>query len=152
MLTTEIKRTDQLPAAELLEILEARVRVFVVEQHCAYQEVDIKDRRAEHVILRQNGRLAAYARIIPSDDKNAVSFGRVLVVKTCRGQGLARQLILATLARINQIAPAKPIKIQAQNYLRHFYADFGFTPISSVYLEDGIPHVDMLRQPKNQAN
>lgn len=147
MLTTEIKPTDELLPAELLEILAARVHVFVVEQACAYQEVDDKDRQAVHVMLRENGQLVAYARIVESADPNAISFGRVLVVKAARGRGLARQLLQATLAEISRRASGKPIKIQAQNYLRGFYVEFGFAATSDVYLEDGIPHVDMQKQP-----
>lgn len=150
MLTTETKTTGQLSPAELLDVLEARVRVFVVEQHCAYQEVDDKDRQAVHILLRENGRLAAYARIIPSDTTAAIRFGRVLVVQEYRGRGLARTLIKTVLATIEQLAPGKVVKIQAQNYLRHFYAEFGFIPTSAVYLEDGIPHVDMLKPPSGK--
>ncbi|MFD1393522.1 GNAT family N-acetyltransferase [Lacticaseibacillus jixianensis] len=148
MLTEEIKRTAALAPAELIEIMAARVRVFVVEQHCPYQEIDAKDGAAQHVILRQGGKLAAYARIVPHDDGVSVSFGRVLVPAEYRGHGYGRQLIQAVLAQLATIAPHQQIKIQAQNYLRAFYAQFGFSPVSAVYLEDGIPHVDMVKTPK----
>lgn len=143
--TIEIKSTGGLTPAALLELMAARVKVFVVEQNCAYQEVDDKDQVAQHVIMRQAGHLVAYARIVPHDDGEHISFGRVLVVKQYRGQGLAKKLLTATLAAIATQYPQQTIKIQAQAYLQAFYASFGFKPVSAVYLEDGIPHLDMVK-------
>ncbi|MFD1484192.1 GNAT family N-acetyltransferase [Lacticaseibacillus baoqingensis] len=139
-----IKATTELTTTELLTVLAARVRVFVVEQQCAYQEVDASDFAAQHVMLMQAGQLVAYARIIPHADGQHISFGRVLVVKEYRGRHYGRQLVAAVLAEIHRTHPQAAIKIQAQNYLRDFYASFGFQPVSAVYLDDGIPHIDML--------
>ncbi|WP_179394804.1 GNAT family N-acetyltransferase [Lacticaseibacillus absianus] len=144
MTTIEIKPTAALTPAELVELFEARVRVFVVEQHCAYQEVDEKDLTAWHVILRRSGRLVAAARIVPHDDGEHISFGRVLVTRDARGQHLATGLITETLLAIAAHFPGQSIKIQAQVYLRDWYGSFGFVPVSEPYLEDGIPHVDMV--------
>jgi ElaA protein len=140
-----IKDTAELTAAELIAIMRARVRVFVVEQNCPYQEVDAKDDTARHVMLQRGGQLIAYARIVPHDDGVHMSFGLVLVVQEYRQQHLGRQLVAATIAEMQRLYPGQPIKIQAQNYLRDFYASFGFTAVSDVYLEDGIPHVDMIK-------
>lgn len=142
----QIKTTAELTSTELITIMQARVAVFVVEQNCPYQEVDAKDATATHVMLWQGTKLVAYTRIIPHDDGQHISFGRVLVTKAYRGQQYGRQIVAATLDAISQHYPDQAIKIQAQDYLRDFYGSFGFKPVSETYLEDGIPHVDMVRQ------
>lgn len=143
---TTITATSDLSSQQLLEILAARTRVFVVEQHCPYQEVDDADKTALHVTLRQTGKLVAYARILPAPNCQPVRFGRVLVAKEMRGMGLAKQLVATTLATIASRFPSQPVQIQAQAYLRQFYGSFGFVPVSDIYLEDGIPHIDMVLQ------
>ncbi|KRK69981.1 GNAT family N-acetyltransferase [Lacticaseibacillus nasuensis] len=151
-ITTTITPTTELTAPQLLEIMTARVAVFVVEQDCAYQEADAADRTALHVCLRRDGRLVAYARLLPHADGHHMSLGRVLVVKSARGAGLGRQLVNTCLAALAERFPGQPVKIQAQAYLQDFYASFGFTPVSAVYLEDGIPHLDMVLADKNGDN
>lgn len=135
------KPFNALTTTELFHIYQVRVAVFVVEQACAYPEVDEKDLIAWHLFYQENGKILAYARIIPSE--SAVHFGRVLVVETDRHLGLGRQLIEKVLTEIQRQWADKPIHIQAQTYLRDFYASFGFQAISEAYLEDGIPHIDM---------
>ncbi|MGV3059716.1 GNAT family N-acetyltransferase [[Pasteurella] aerogenes] len=135
------KPFNALTTTELFRIYQVRVAVFVVEQACAYPEVDEKDLIAQHLFYQENGKILAYARIIPSE--SAVHFGRVLVIETARHLGLGRQLIEKVLTEIQRQWSDKPIHIQAQTYLRDFYASFGFQAISEAYLEDGIPHIDM---------
>ncbi|KRM60789.1 acetyltransferase [Paucilactobacillus vaccinostercus DSM 20634] len=139
-----IKTTAELTSAELLMILKERTRVFVVEQHCPYQEVDDQDDEACHVMLQDHGQLVAYTRIIKHLDGINMSFGRVLVVMAYRGQQLGRQIVAETIKVLRQQFPGAPIKIAAQSRLRDFYGSFGFRPVSDVYLEDDIPHIDML--------
>lgn len=115
--------------------------VFVVEQACAYPEVDGQDLIALHLFYEENGQIQAYARIVPT--KNAVRFGRVLVVEAARRCGFGRELVRRILDTVRQRWPKLPIRIQAQDYLKDFYAGFGFRAVSDVYLEDGIPHIDM---------
>jgi ElaA protein len=136
--------TGELNAMQMVEIMRERIRVFVVEQECSYQEADDKDLEARHVMLRQGNRLVAYARIVPHDDGVHMSLGRVLVIKEFRGCGLARKLVGAGLAEIRRLYPGQGIKIAAQRRLKDFYGSFGFVPVSDVYLEDGIAHIDML--------
>lgn len=143
-LTLSIKSTAEMTSTELWEVFQERVKVFVVEQNCPYQEVDEKDQNARHVMIKRNGRLVAYARIVPHDDPNYISFGRVLVVKEFRGQHLAQRLVQVTLDEIKRVAGIRQVKIAAQSYLQNFYAQFGFKPVSDVYLEDNIPHLDMV--------
>jgi len=137
-----VKSTNELSPKELIDILQARVAVFVVEQNCPYQEVDADDYNDLHVCLVENGDLKAYTRIIDKGDH--ITFGRVLVVEKYRKSGLGEKIVAATIDEIKKRFPNQPIQIQAQAYLQKFYTQFGFKAISDVYLEDNIPHLDML--------
>lgn len=137
-----VKSTNELSSKELIDIFKARVAVFVVEQNCPYQEVDDDDYQDLHVCLVENNQLKAYTRIIDKGDH--ITFGRVLVVEKYRKEGLGKKIVAATIDEIKQRFPNQPIQIQAQAYLQKFYTGFGFKAISDVYLEDNIPHLDML--------
>ncbi|TCT15127.1 ElaA protein [Bibersteinia trehalosi] len=137
------KTFAELSSLDLFEIYYARTAVFVVEQNCAYQEVDYKDLQAVHFFAKNAKKLTAYCRLIPSDD--SVHIGRVLVVKEARSSGLARELVQKAIAYCQEHFPAQPIHAQAQSYLQAFYEGFGFKAVSEVYLEDGIPHLDMVK-------
>lgn len=137
----QLKPFHQLSTEELFEIYRVRTEVFVVEQHCAYQEVDEKDKIAWHLFLQEKEKVIAYCRIIPPPHRLAI--GRVLVAKSARGKGLAHQLMKQALDFCQQQWQGIPIYIQAQTYLEPFYQGLGFHPISDSYLEDGIPHLDM---------
>lgn len=138
-----VKELTELTAKEFFEVTKERIKVFVVEQNCPYQEIDDEDSVAKHVILKNdNNQIMAYTRIIERTDY--VTFGRVLVVKEFRGQQLGKKIVNLTLTEIDKLNLNKKIKISAQNYLTDFYAEFGFEVISDVYLEDNIPHIDML--------
>ncbi|WP_258088838.1 GNAT family N-acetyltransferase [Weissella fangxianensis] len=142
--TLTIKNNNELTSSELITIMQARTKVFVVEQNCAYQEVDDADFNARHVCLTNDHDLVAYTRIISDDDPNYIRFGRVLVATSYRHQQFGRQIVTETIKEIRRLYPEKDIKIGAQNYLRNFYESFGFQAVSDVYLEDDIPHIDML--------
>lgn len=137
-----VKELDQMTSTEFFEVAQERVKVFIVEQNCPYQEIDEDDRIAKHVMLKKEGQLVAYTRIMERED--VVTFGRVLVVKDYRNQELGKKIVALTLAEINGLETHKDIKISAQNYLVDFYQAFGFNVVSDVYLEDDIPHIDML--------
>ena len=137
-----IKTFQNLTALELWKIYQLRVAVFVVEQNCAYQEVDEKDLKALHLFAKNSQKLTAYCRIIPEQD--GVHIGRVLVTKEARGTGLAKKLMTQALTVCQQKWQSEKIYVQAQAYLQDFYQSVGFKPISEVYLEDGIPHLDMV--------
>lgn len=138
-----VKKLAEMTAEEFFEVAKERVKVFVVEQTCPYQEIDEDDQIAKHVILKNDDdQIMAYTRIM--DRVDHVTFGRVLVVKEFRGQELGKEIVRLTLAEIDQLNLKKDIKVSAQNYLTDFYGAFGFEVISDVYLEDDIPHIDML--------
>lgn len=133
-----IKKTSELSIEELTRIFIERVKVFVVEQDCAYQEVDEEDFNAKHVIVKDGENIAAYARLL--EDEEAIRIGRVIVVKDYRGSGLSTKMLQFILKNIDH---SKPIRLSAQTYIKHMYESVGFKTISDEYLEDDIPHVDM---------
>lgn len=140
-------RLDALTREQLYAIFAAREAVFVVEQHCAYQELDGLDARSHHLVAWQEDEVAAYLRVVEPGAKFAEpSIGRVLVTRRFRLTGLGRHLMAHAIRHVDTLYPGQPIRISAQTYLRDFYGSFGFDACSETYLEDGIPHVEMLRR------
>lgn len=145
----EVKTLDEMTTKEFCKIAEERTKVFVVEQDCPYQEIDQLDYTAHHLVLRDDqGNFVGYTRIMDKD-KDHSTFGRVLVCQQYRKHKYGRQLVQATIDETKKIFPEKAIKIQAQAYLQKFYESFGFKPVSDVYLEDNIPHLDMVMENKD---
>lgn len=143
-MTWKLYRFDELTATELYEMLKLRVDVFVVEQNCPYPELDNLDQQSVHLAYRENGKILAYARLVPGEIKYGVpSIGRVIVDPAARGRGLSRELMNRSVDFIFTEWQPSEIRLQGQLYLKEFYQSFGFNPISDVYDEDGIPHVDM---------
>ncbi|MFC4410517.1 GNAT family N-acetyltransferase [Chungangia koreensis] len=139
------KSFDELTTIELYHILKVRTDIFVVEQKCAYPEIDGHDGVSLHLFSLQNGEIAAYARLVPAGEKyEQASIGRVLVIPAKRKSGLGRQLVSQAIDKIKEEWDVKEIKLQAQSHLESFYGSFGFQPVSEIYDDDGIPHVDML--------
>ena len=140
------KTFDQLTTLELYSILRLRAAVFVVEQDCVYQDVDNKDQKAIHVFAKQDEEVVAYTRIFKAGAYfQEASIGRVVVLPAKRGTGLARDMMLQAIVYIEQNLPDKTIRISAQTYLKEFYASLGFKQVGVEYLEDGLPHIGMLR-------
>lgn len=140
------QRLDDLGGRQLHAILAAREAVFVVEQQCAYQEADGRDLHAWHLTAWAAGHVAGYLRVVDPGRKYAEpSLGRVLTTAAFRGMGLGRRLVDEGLRRCALAFPGEAIRISAQQRLERFYREFGFQVVSEPYLEDGIPHVEMLR-------
>ena len=141
----EIKAFDQLSLQELYTILTLRTNVFVIEQACPYPEVDGKDPNCLHLLGTINGELVAYLRILPAGQSyDEVSIGRVVIKPSHRGKGLGRLMMEQAIHCITNEWKESQIKIGAQSYLEKFYQSLGFEPVSEVYLEDDIQHLDML--------
>lgn len=137
---------DDLEAAQIYALFAARQAVFVVEQQCAYQDLDGYDIDAEHLIAWSDNELAACLRLLAPGVKFAEpSLGRIITTGNFRGTGLGRELIRKGISRAEQRYPHQPIRIGAQAHLERFYGTLGFTRASDLYLEDGIPHIEMLR-------
>ncbi|WP_169978000.1 GNAT family N-acetyltransferase [Tautonia rosea] len=139
-----------LSVEHLYEAMALRQRVFVVEQSCPYLDADGLDPIAWHLLGWQDDanarRLIAAARVFdrrPGAEAEA-SIGRVVVDRSVRGRGVGRSLMAEAIDRCRQIAPGKTIHLRAQSYLQQFYEGFGFRPISSPFLYDGIVHIDMI--------
>lgn len=140
-----IKNFQDLTTLELYQILLERVNVFVVEQECAYPEIDNKDQESYHLFVKDQGELVAYARLLPAGvSYESASIGRVLVRKDFRKTGLGKELMERGMVFLKDKLDEKVIKLQAQEYAQKFYGALGFKVISDVYPEDNIPHVDML--------
>jgi ElaA protein len=140
-------RLDGLTAREVHDILQARTAVFVVEQACVFQDMDGADPESWHLFARRGGDIAAYCRLVPAGIKFAEpSIGRVITTRAARGTGLGRELMREALARCEALWPGSAIRIGAQLHLERFYGSLGFARDSEPYDEDGIPHIEMVRQ------
>ncbi|WP_118972713.1 GNAT family N-acetyltransferase [Taibaiella koreensis] len=141
---------DTLSTAELYSLLQLRSRIFVVEQNCPYQDLDDKDQAALHLWCNdEQGLAVAYCRILPAGASYPeVSIGRVANDTAIRGKGIGRQLMQEALDSIRKHWGAVPVRISAQEYLQRFYESMGFEPVGAAYLEDNIPHIEMLLRAK----
>ena len=138
-----VKRFDELSTDELYEILRLREAVFVVEQACAYQDIDGKDRGAIHAWLSDGDGIAAYLRVLDRgvyDEE--VAIGRVISLR--RRQGYASALLREGIGIARESFSASVISVEAQVYARSLYEKLGFRQASEEFLEDGIPHIRML--------
>ncbi len=144
----EIKFFDRLTAIELYNIMRLRAEVFVVEQNCPYQDADGKDLKCFHLMgYNETKELIAYSRIVPKNVSYAeVSIGRVVSSPKVRNTGAGRALMQKSIEEITLKYGAVPIRIGAQLYLKKFYESFGFIAEGSDYLEDDIPHIEMLKK------
>lgn len=137
---------DELSNIELYQIMRLRSEVFVVEQDCVYQDLDNKDQKALHVFGTKENEVVAYTRIFkPGDYFKNTSIGRVVVAADQRKYGYGKQIMLASLNVIEERFPNTTVEISAQTYLLKFYTELGFERTGEEYLEDGIPHVRMIK-------
>jgi len=142
----EVKNFEELSTNELYAILQLRSEVFVVEQDCVYQDIDGKDERALHIMGWENGILVAYTRCFQAGDYfDEASIGRVLVRENYRKMGYGHAITKASIEAIKTNFKADKIKLSAQVYLVIFYESHGFKTFGDRYMEDGIPHIAMLR-------
>jgi ElaA protein len=145
MLEIKIKTFEELNTAELYNLLQLRSEVFVVEQDCVYQDVDGKDQKALHVIGFKNDKIVAYTRIFkPGDYFKETSIGRVVVQENERQYKYGYDIMKASIKAIKTHYNATEIRISAQMYLKRFYNNLEFTEVGEEYLEDGIPHINMV--------
>lgn len=140
-------RFDDFTGPELYAVLQLRSAVFVVEQHCVFQDMDNADAQALHLLGLQEGRLVAYARCFAAGGPFAeASIGRVLTHTSLRGRGAGHLLIEKAIVYLTQQWGPQAIRIGAQRHLQAFYQRHGFEKAGLLYLEDGIEHIEMLRR------
>jgi ElaA protein len=137
----------ELTGEELYATLRLRQQVFVVEQHCAYLDLDNLDQHAIHMLCIGEGKLLAYQRCLaPGLSYPESSLGRIVVSPALRGQQLGRELVRRGIEHNLLQWPGSGIRINAQAHLQDFYAALGFAPEGSEYLEDNILHQQMCYQ------
>ena len=142
-----IKYFHQLTTQELYNILQLRSEVFVVEQNCIYQDIDGKDQKAIHIFIKENKDVLAYSRIFDEREYfENPSIGRVVVKKEKRRTELGKKIMVEGAKYIKKRFRNKKIEISAQKYLKFFYNDLGYKFTGNEYLEDGIPHIRMIKQ------
>lgn len=149
MFTFHCKPFADLSLLELYDSMALRQEVFIVEQNCPYLDADGKDKAAWHLLgYKEQKQLIAYARLLPKgvSYEHYVSIGRIVSSPSVRRTGAGKALVQEALNCCNKLFPNQAIKISAQQYLLHFYESFGFVATGEEYLEDGIPHVGMIKR------
>jgi len=145
---TLVKAFHELSPDELYQIMRLRIEVFVIEQQCFYQDADNKDQHCHHVMLLNNNELAAYARIVPAGlSFEEVAIGRVITSAKVRGTGAGKILMEKAIQTCRELFGNVPIRIGAQTYAKAFYAALGFEASGTEFMEDGIPHIEMVARP-----
>lgn len=148
------KHFNELSIHELYEIFRLRMEVFVVEQNCPYQDADKKDLESYHLMGFQKANdqteLVAYSRILPPGISfPEPSIGRVITSPNVRRTGTGRYLMQESISIVKEKYGDASIRIGAQSYLKKFYEGFGFVSEGEEYLEDGIPHREMVKKYDN---
>jgi len=137
----------------LYAVLQLRTAVFVMEQNCAYQDMDGNDQAALHVTGHLDAKLVCYARILPPGLKySGASIGRVITAMKFRGGGYGRQLMGVAIEYCHQHFSGEAITLSAQQQLEDFYLSMGFVTVSEAYMEDGISHIEMLMKWPGQGS
>lgn len=146
MLNWQFKHFNDLTLIEFHDIVSLRIKVFVVEQNCPYQELDGKDKKCYHLLCRnEKGALVGTFRILPPGlSYQEASIGRVVIDNEYRGLKTGHKMMEEALNFIEKEFGSSNVRISGQKYLENFYEKHGFTTTGKEYLEDGIPHVEMI--------
>ncbi len=150
-------RFDELTPREVHDAFQLRSAVFVVEQTCPFLDIDGVDPQCWHLLGWRGqpprgqdstpGELVAYARLVPPGVKfPEPSIGRVITSLAVRRTGAGHALMREAIERAGMLWPGQRLRIGAQMYLRDFYGSHGFTQSSEPYDEDGILHIEMIRE------
>ena len=116
--------------------------MFIVEQNCAYQDIDGLDETAYHMWHEDENGIAAYVRLLPPGVRfEDPAIGRVIAVR--RRSGVGSQIMRAAQSAVREVFGADSVTIEAQVYAREFYEKLGFVQQSDEFDEDGIPHILM---------
>jgi len=143
-LTWKVSRFEELTTTELYDILHLRCKIFVLEQDAPYLDLDYKDQKALHLHGYADGELIAYCRLFKAGGYfDEASIGRVTVAKEHRKYGYGHDLMKRAIDLEESVLGETKITISAQQYLKRFYESHGFRQTSEMYLEDGLPHIEM---------
>ena len=141
-----------LSADTLYRLLRLRSEVFVVEQACVFQDMDGLDAQCMHLlgeVVAADGTvfLQASTRLVPPGvDFAEASIGRVVTAPAARGGGIGHSLMAESVRQLIALWGEQPIRIGAQAHLERFYNRHGFVSDNKPYIEDGIPHLEMIRR------
>ncbi len=145
-----IKTFQELDKEELYKFIQLRIEVFVVEQDCPYQDLDDLDFEGRHMWIEEDGIVLTYLRLNPPGARfKEPSLGRIITKESARSRGLAEIIINKALEIIDKDY-GMPTRISAQSYLEDYYSKFDFIKCSEEYMEDNIPHIEMLRDVKDK--
>jgi ElaA protein len=145
-ITWIIKEFKDLDLTELYSMLQLRECVFEIEQNCVYPDLDGKDQKAVHVMGYGGGKMVAYSRLLPQGiSYDDVSIGRVVTDTEHRRYGIGKELMKVSIEACYKYFGTGPIRISAQLYLRAFYESYDFVAVTEPYMEDNIPHIEMLK-------
>lgn len=144
--TKFIKHFSDLSLEHFHDIIALRIKIFVIEQDCPYQDLDGKDKLAYHLFYTNDKHeVIAATRILEQNiSYKEVSVGRVVVDQGCRGSGMGHEIMKQSMAFVMQKFGAVDVRLSAQKHLENYYEKHGFKSTGKEYLEDGIPHVEML--------
>lgn len=149
MMNWILKPFAELTPYELYSILQLRNEVFIVEQNCPYQDMDNKDQKSWHLMGIKENKLMAYSRLLaPGISYSESSIGRIVSSPSVRKTGMGKKLMEESIKQIKNLFKTDTIRIGAQLYLKSFYESYGFVQDGEIYLEDNIPHIIMLKNPK----
>ena len=142
----EVKHFNDLSLSEFHDLIALRIQIFVIEQDCPYQEVDGKDKIAFHLFFKnEKDEMIATTRILPQGiSYEEVAIGRVVVHEDHRGTGLGNQLMADSMSFVEKQFVKVSVRLSAQKHLENYYGKHGFKSTGKEYLEDGIPHIEML--------
>jgi ElaA protein len=144
-----LARFEELTPRELHDAFQLRSDVFVVEQTCPFLDIDGADPACWHLLGYQGGKLVTYSRLVPPGVKYPEpSIGRVVSARDARRTGAGRALMKESVAQAEKLWPGWKLRIGAQMYLKAFYESYGFAQSSEPYDEDGILHIEMIREAK----
>jgi len=144
--TFQIYHFDAIDKLLFYKAVQLRIEVFIIEQNCPYQDLDNKDLQAWHlVVMDKDATMLGTLRILPPGISYAEwSIGRVVNAQTERGKGLGKAMMLEAMRFIQEQKGGEAIRISAQEYLHQFYSSLGYVYTGKSYLEDNIPHIEML--------
>lgn len=142
----EIIHYSNLSVNDFHDLVALRISVFVVEQNCPYQELDGKDKKAWHLLCKhENGALVGTLRILPAGvSYSEVSIGRVVSHPDYRKDKIGHFIMAQAMKFIHDTLGDPNVRISAQSHLCTFYEKYGFVKTGKEYLEDDIPHSEML--------
>lgn len=146
LVTWHLKTFEELSKEELYQLIQLRIEVFIIEQNAPYQDCDEKDYKAHHLFATQEAKVVACCRLLPAGISYAEpSIGRVVTSSSTRGTAMGKKMMYLAMEIMKTIYNTTDCRISAQSYLQKFYGEYGFRKVSEEYLEDGLPHMEMLK-------